>query len=245
MNKDLTIVYYTCNRIPELVSERVRKDLLNKSEGIRIISVSHKPIDFGENICVGEVGWSVYNLYTQVLIGAREVKTPFMICAEDDFIYPESRFKFKPVRDDTFYYDSNRWTLTREGIYFWRGRTSFGTCIAPAKFMIETLEERFQKYRGADHPRIRLFGEPGRLENHLGVTPVKMERIFLKDPIITFNHRDSLGNARKRKPTDEVKYDLYLWGNGKSLWDKFWNPKPEAPIGNKTWPEGASLVSER
>ena len=48
---DLTLLYYTANKIPETFGQNVRNHLLSLfPEGIPIISVSHKPIDFGKNI---------------------------------------------------------------------------------------------------------------------------------------------------------------------------------------------------
>lgn len=95
--KDLfTIIYYTSNKEDEDFEAKVRQKLLEVSGDIPIISVSQKPIDFGKNICVGEVGASYLNLYRQVEIGCKEAKTPFVISAEADCIYPPDYFNFIP-----------------------------------------------------------------------------------------------------------------------------------------------------
>jgi len=56
-----TIIYYTANREDERFEQVIRENILRVSEGLPIISVSQKPIDFGQNICVGNVGVSNQN----------------------------------------------------------------------------------------------------------------------------------------------------------------------------------------
>lgn len=221
MNPEITIVHYSSNLIDEESAKRVRQDLLRKTEGARIISVTHKPIDLGENICVGEIGVSLYSLFKQVLIGAREVRTKFMACSEDDYLYSDEHFNFVPPRDDTFYYDSNRWGLNKDGRYFWRPRTIFGMCIAPTQAMINTLEDRFNKYKSPNTSKLIYFSEPGKYEGPLGVPLVKMERVYLDTPTITFNHHLSLGKRRMVRDTDIVKKELPYWGDGATLWKNY------------------------
>ena len=48
---DLTLVYYSANALPENVANNFRRELLNVTKGIfPIISVTQKPVDFGNNI---------------------------------------------------------------------------------------------------------------------------------------------------------------------------------------------------
>lgn len=221
MSSDITIVYYTANMIGDGVAKLIRDDLLNKVKGSRIISVSQKPLNFGDNICIGESGQSVWNLFRQVLIGAKEVKTKFMACAEDDYLYSKDHFSFYFYRDDTFYYDSNRWGLNQDGRFFWRPRTIFGMCLAPTKMMVETLEARFDKVKSPNSPYIKYFSEPGKYEGNYGIPEVRMERVYLDSPTITFNHRDSMGKRRMIRDTDIIKRDLPPWGDGQKLWKEY------------------------
>ena len=75
---DLTVIYYTANYLNNRFADRVREQLIRAIGQTPLISVSHKPMDFGENICVGDIGRSVYNIYKQVLIGARAAKTKYV-----------------------------------------------------------------------------------------------------------------------------------------------------------------------
>jgi hypothetical protein len=223
MIPDLTIIYYTASREGlDDFYDRTRRHLLERANGTRIISVSQKPLDFGDNICLGDIGVSLHSLFKQVLIGAREAKTKFIACAEDDYLYSSTHFGFVPPTEDTFYYDTNRWHVDKSGRFFWRMRTIFGMCIAPTKAMIDTLAERFRLYPDPGHRREMYFSEPGKYEEALRVPAVKKERFESGEPTLTFNHQESLGRIRMVRGTDIVVYDLPPWGDGKTLWKEYY-----------------------
>ena len=107
---DLTVIYYTANYLNNRFADRVREQLIRVIGQTPLISVSHKPMDFGENICVGDIGRSVYNIYKQVLIGARAAKTKYVATAEDDVLYSPDHYLYKP-EPGTFAYDVNKWSI--------------------------------------------------------------------------------------------------------------------------------------
>jgi len=71
---DLTLLLATANLLPDETARRIRQALLYVT-GNRypVVSVSQRAIDFGSNICVGEIGASKYNAYWQLYIGAQAV----------------------------------------------------------------------------------------------------------------------------------------------------------------------------
>lgn len=91
-----TIVYYTSNREEERFERVIREQILRVAGDLPIISVSQKPIDFGYNICVGEVGISNQNAHRQFLIGCEAATTEFVHSAESDTLYPIDYFQFIP-----------------------------------------------------------------------------------------------------------------------------------------------------
>jgi hypothetical protein len=111
MNNKTTIIYYSSNREKEDFERRVRDNILKNSGGLPIISVTHKPIDFGKNICVRNVGVSGFNMFRQVQIALQEVKTEFAISAEADCLYPPDYFTFIPERNDVCYRNKNLYVL--------------------------------------------------------------------------------------------------------------------------------------
>ena len=91
---DATIIYYTSNREDPAFEQRVRENILKNSGGLPIISVSHQPIDFGKNICVGDVGTSGFNMFRQVQIACEAATTQFVISAEAARVFPATRPDF-------------------------------------------------------------------------------------------------------------------------------------------------------
>jgi len=220
--KDLTLIYYTANLVGESFSERVRGHLLSLfPEGIPIVSVSHKPMHFGLNICVAGFEVSIYNIYKQILIGSRLAQTRYVAMCEDDSLYTREHFEHRPA-DDSFDYNSNRWHIYKS-IYFHRPRPGMHTCIAPRKLMIETLEKRFEKFpKLLDEKKGELvgFAEPGRSERRLGLPIVKLTTFNSPTPVLVFDHKGSLGGVRKVKATDHIEKSLDGWGSAQELWDR-------------------------
>lgn len=214
---DLTILYYTANKIPEFFAKNVRENLIRVTAGnIPIISISQKSIDFGFNVCVGEIGASSYNVYVQILLGAHLAKTKYIACCEDDTLYSAEHFTVRP-EDDFFFYNINRWILEEYGLFRYRNRTTMCACIASTELMIYTLEERFKKYP-KDPCTGLAFGEPGRVEPRLRLPVPHMFYFRTQMPILTFNHRHGLGNPRKASELDIKQFELRPWGDAKELW---------------------------
>jgi hypothetical protein len=223
---DLTIIYYTSNRLPEEVAGRIRSDLLTKIGDCDIISVSHKPIGFGFNIVLGDnMGVNSFNIYRQILIGALAARTTYVACCEDDALYSESHFHHRPNLN-CFAYDMNKfgvYTWHHNPMYSYKHRPCMWTCIAPRELLIKTLIERFSI---PDlHRKAKWFGEPGRYDNNLGVTPRLIEEYKAECPSVVFSHLYALGadflGRRKKTGESPHPHDLY-WGSAKSLMLEYW-----------------------
>lgn len=144
MKPDTTIIYYTSNKEDQKFEERVRKNILENSGGLPIISVSHEPIDFGENICVGDVGVSGYNMFRQVLIACERATTKFVISAEADCLYPPDYFQFVPERDDVAYRNSHLYVMPdRRSFFFRKFEGATHAQIVGREFYIHTLKKLF------------------------------------------------------------------------------------------------------
>lgn len=96
MDARSTIIYYTANREDKRFEQVIREQIIRASGGLPIISVSQKPINFGTNICVGDVGVSNQNAHRQFQIGCEAAKTEFVHAAESDALYPPEYFQFIP-----------------------------------------------------------------------------------------------------------------------------------------------------
>jgi hypothetical protein len=214
---DFSIVYYTANHIPESFANSVRKQLLKSAKGIPIISVSQKPIDFGYNICVGDIGRSALNIYRQATLGAKNAKTKFVAFCEDDVLYSLFHFNYTPS-ENTFAYDDNIWniyTWTKPPVFSYKGRINMNGLICERELFITVMEERFKKYNEDNFPT-HLFGEPGRYERQMKVKVNKAKFYHSKEPSVKFSHPTELSylglGRRKRlggKPTEKLE----PWGS--------------------------------
>jgi len=224
----LTILYYTSNRISDHFANNVRNHLLETTRGrVPIISISHKPIDFGKNICVEGLTPSIYNVYKQILIGAKKAETRFVACCEDDTLYVPEHFQFIPFSEDIFYYNTHRWNI-RGRTFFFRTQRKHPTgggmcmCIASTELMIKTLEGRFEKFPAQPENLIG-FMEPGRYDYKMGFEQPKSDGFYTQIPTLTFVHRPSLGGVRQVSRGDEVKSELPYWGKASELWERIYN----------------------
>ncbi|KKS11058.1 MAG: hypothetical protein UU66_C0030G0008 [Parcubacteria group bacterium GW2011_GWB1_41_5] len=220
---DLTIIYYSANTISPQFYEHTKNALLKAAGDISIISVSHKPMDLGKNICVGDIGASNINIYKQLLIGAKEATTEYIATAEDDTLYSASHFTHRPTTTGVFAYNMNKWSLftwSEPPIFSNRGRRTLNAMIAPRKLLIEALEERFAKYPKDEMIQLRFWGELGRYEKYLGVTVRETEQFQSEIPIIMFNHPESLNykqqGERKRLGIDRA-FELPYWGKASDV----------------------------
>lgn len=105
-----TILYYTSNREKPEFEQRIQANILAQCGDLPIISVSQKPINFGKNICVGDIGHSYESEFKQIKIGAEAIKTDYIIFCEADTIYPKEYFEFEPM-GDSVYRNENDWVL--------------------------------------------------------------------------------------------------------------------------------------
>jgi hypothetical protein len=96
--KDKTVIYYSSNREKPEYEERIARDLLTKIGDLPLISVTQKPMPYlGDNIVVGDVGLSYWNIYKQMQIAIEKSKTRWIITAEADCLYPPTGyFDFNP-----------------------------------------------------------------------------------------------------------------------------------------------------
>lgn len=218
---DITLIYYTNNKIRKSFAIATQNELIKITGDLPIITVSHKPMIFGNNICVRNLESLIYNIYKQILIGAKAAKTKYIACVEDDCLYTHEHFCLEPPAD-TIFYNMNRWSIDAKGFFYYRRRIGMWQCVAPRQLIIDALEERFKKYpkpilRGIPQP-----AEPGKHDEKFNLTLRKIQTIDTTLPIVTFNHRPSMGGLRKILKSDIIKMDIPYWGNAKQLWDRIY-----------------------
>jgi hypothetical protein len=165
LGKELTIIYYTDGSVKDSIGNLVREYI--KKADLPIISVSQKPCDFGENVCVGDIGRSYLSIQKQVLAGAKAAKTKCVALAEHDTLYPDGYFDWIPQNDRVFYYNENRvFVVAKKGpqyglyIPYKDSHPNADQLICNRDLLINATERRIEMLE-AGGPRPVGWGEPG------------------------------------------------------------------------------------
>ncbi len=135
-----TIIYYTSNREEEAFERVIRQNILRVAGDLPIISVSQKPIDFGKNICVGDVGISNQNAHRQFQIGCEAATTEFVHAAESDTLYPPGYFQFIPDSVESAY-RTPIYLVKQDRNYFYRKRASEAATVIGREYAIRTINK--------------------------------------------------------------------------------------------------------
>jgi len=181
-----TIIYYTASREKEEFESKVRENILRVKGDLSIISVSQKPLRFGKNICVGDVGQTYLNAFRQCLIGCEAATTPFVVMAESDCLYPaKGYFDFQPTAPSTIYSYDNVWVMwNRENrTRFYKHGPTHGSLIYGREFVISLLKEALKDSPMWSREKLK-FGlyKPGH----------KWESFQGAEPIITIKTRNGV-----------------------------------------------------
>lgn len=247
--RDLTIIYYTSNYLEKTnptFNENVKLQLFIAGNDLPLIAVSQKSLDFVwgnnveyQNVVVGDIGRSHLNIYRQILEGCKHAKTEFVAMAEDDVLYSYEHFHSELPRGNYFLYDMNKlslFTWIKPPLFSFRhDRMVVNQLIAPRKYLIEALEERFKKVeerisKGEKEEKlIKYFGDPGRYESILGVTHRKTDTFMCTCPSIVFSHEHAFGylsQGKKKRLGDLRILEVQYWGRASEV-IKLFNPEYE------------------
>jgi len=252
---DLTIIHYTSNWLedhnPHFL-KNTQAQLLKAIGDKPMIIVSQKPTMFGPNstnVCLGDIGRSHFNIYWQILQGCKAAKTKFVAMAEDDILYSEPHFNFhyfvKPemLNKQVFFYDMNKvsmFTWTKPPMFSFRShRMVVNQLIAPRQMLIDAMEERFERLielekKGWSVEKImKYWADPGRYEDHLGVTVRPRHEYYSWIPSIVFTHECAFGflnHGKKKKLGDMRIIELADWGRAEEVLKLFYKPGQSFPL---------------
>ena len=166
-------------------------------------------MDFGDNICVGDVGWGYNNAWRQVLIGCKKATTPYVFMVESDCLYPKGYFDFVPTDLTTIYTYTNVWImrLKNENDAFYQKEQTHGSLLYPRELAIEFFEKlleglpMWKAARFGSSPK----GKPAVRREDYGFTEFTSE--FPVINIITrANGRKGTATIKTVKPRSELPY---------------------------------------
>ena len=225
MRDDLSVIYYTSNKENSVLEDNIKKDLLSKIDGLPLISVSQKPIGFGKNICVGEVGVSAQNSYRQFQVGAIEAKTKYVCPAESDMLYPKDFFDFIPNNEDTAYGAFPLYVLFAKRkcarVFASKRNTSEALMIISRDLLIKRMDQVLKD--------VGMWGDLDVNENtfpYFFGRSIKREIFYTSIPTITIKTDNQM---HRRTPHDRTKYtrELPYWGTATELLGRLFENKED------------------
>lgn len=219
---DLTIIFLTCNNLPQRWEKFHLEHLLRAIDGRPMIVSSREPMDFdrpGTEYLIQTGPIRAWTVYSEILRAARIAKTKFIAIAENDTLYPARHFNdFRPP-DDAVAYDMSRWSIfswVKQPYFSAIRRQGNFAMLGPRQLVIDALEEREAKYpNGKDWS-----GEIGRadIERRLGVHRNKLVEWYCIEASINLCHDRGLSPTylntpgRERKPGELKAIEVPGWG---------------------------------
>ena len=206
---DKTIVYITSNGDYPVLEYEVRETIRAHS-ALPIVSVSQQPLDFGDNICVGDIGRSRHNIWKQLRLGAERAQSRFIVVCEADFLYPPEFFAFTPDKDDTYYYPRQGYILWRRNRSFFRKRLDQLSGIVNRKHFLSLLD--------------LIEAEDVNIEGREFNFVMFMRRITLQEqydagPVVTMK-TDRQMHSKSPYLRSRTR-ELPIWGTTTETWDKY------------------------
>lgn len=220
------IIYITDNSADEAILTTCRKYLEKSSKGKRIISISQQPLDFGENICVGNIGRSVLSLETQIMEGLKKSNAEWIAIAEHDCIYSSEHFDFIPPDDRVFWYNRNVWVLrTDRRLFYYRNRRVNSQLICKKDLLEKATQDKLNIFSHPSWNQEKGIGEPGVADYYRTIKKCRDEELnslvlryaidyssqqfWVKTPNVDIKHDKNFSGRRLGKRATD---SLHPWG---------------------------------
>ncbi len=223
------LVYYTDNRLDNKIMDVVQKNLEQSRNGHRIVSVSLKPINFGENIVL-PLNRGHLTMAKQQLAGLEALDTDIVFFVEHDVIYPTCHFDFIPPKKDVFYYNLNWWkvrTTDGQALHF-KAKQVSGLC-AYRNILIDYYRNRVKMIESGEIGGRRHF-EPGghQRDAYNKLTNLGFDTWFSEIPYVDIRHKDVVTrnifdpSGYRGQVTDWTMADeIPFWGKTKGRFNEF------------------------
>lgn len=227
------LVYYTDHSADEKILLACQAQLKRCMEIWKypLISVSQKPMNFGQNFVMDKMEKSVISMYKQILKGLKECKTDVVFFVEHDVLYHPSHFDFTPEKEDHFYYNRNEWhvsSVTGKAVFYLHNNTTELSAfreplMTHIKRALETNSDRFHASYGITPPR----GIPPEEQKgkHSGTYMSKVPNIDIRHPNTLSRQRmtkEEFRSERSRRGWTESD-GIPGWGKTLGRFDEFLN----------------------
>ena len=181
------IIYYTDNNIDEQLRKDVAKQLVKAAKDIPIISVSWKPIDLGLNVVVPYRVRADETIFKQIVVGAENTDADIIFLAEHDVLYHPSHFEFTAPRDNTLYFNENKWR--------WANHKAV-----------------FRRLQGKAYGRSQMTGYRKLIINNYTGNPCVLRKKFISVcPNVDIRHKDNFTNPKLFKKDSITADGVPFW----------------------------------
>jgi len=211
-----TIIYCSSGREDKTLEQNVRLNILKQTD-LPIVSVTQFPMDFGHNICVGDVGASGFNFFRQVQIALKNTDADIVISAESDCLYPPDYFEFTPPRLDVCYRTHQTYVMPdKRKFYFHKEEGATHGQWVGRLFYLDRLNTLFE---GAPPWSLEEMNFPKERHKKLDIfTEIKYADI--QNPVVQIKTHKGM---RYHTSSDRTPiYTLPYWNDGVSFRQKYY-----------------------
>jgi hypothetical protein len=218
------VVYYTDNNLDPEIMLKCQRQLKRSIGNHPLVSVSLKPIDFGDNICMDLEAGPVA-MFKQILAGVERLKTDYIFFAEHDVLYNSTHFDFFPVQENIFYYNENVWKVRMSdghGLHYDCQQLS-GLC-AERDLLLTHYRKRIALAEEKGFSRAMGF-EPGTHGREERVDDYKAESWKSDVPILDLRHDKNQTSSRWTKEEFRNKKFTEGWEEKDNIpgWGHIWH----------------------
>lgn len=140
----MDVIYFTDGDLNHNIMVLCQQQLRTAFPG-KIISVSLKPVHFGDVQILVPLNRGYLAYFTQIVAGLEASQAPYVCMAEHDCLYPKEHFDFHPP-DKKIYYDHNWYKIRRDGLAAtWKADQVSGIC-ASRDVLLEFYKKRLATY---------------------------------------------------------------------------------------------------
>lgn len=210
---DKGMVYYTDNKLGCKVAKICQRHLAKQK--LPIISVSLKPMKFGDQNIHLPLERGYYAMFQQILAGLKALKTEIAFLIDHDVLYHPTHFDFYPSKKDVYYYNRNVWRV-RVSDGFSLHYHFYSGCCAYRDLLIAHYEARLKKIEGmigrGEHIHWRRMGfEAGTHNREDRIDDYKAEWWSSKYPNIDIRHGGNLTSSRWTKEEFRSQRNCQGW----------------------------------
>jgi len=215
----MSIIYYTGNGDYPRLEEAVRDTILAHSEGMPIVSVSHKPIQFGKNICVGSIRQAPEHVFMQLRIAAQVAESDFVCVCEADTLYPPEFFQFQPTDDKTYYHPATGYIVWRGHVnVYHRKRMQELTGVVSRRHLLALVESMQEEHASLEWPHRTGTAQTMQIDAIVAAGG-KTEQADL-GPVVTLKSGRGMHRHSPFSRRDNTRA-LPVWGSAKDMWKKY------------------------